>query len=65
MAQSIVKQKYKGDITIVPPVPLYKLSEIMGNPQPDMILEYTILGERATWSCNSNLIYYVKSIFLF
>jgi hypothetical protein len=50
-AQSIVKQKYTGDITIVSPIPLSKLGEIMQNPTPEMILYYTMIGERATFPC--------------
>lgn len=46
-----MRQKYSGDITIVPSVPLYKLTELISNPDPEMVLYYTTMGEKATWSC--------------
>ncbi|KAJ3397522.1 hypothetical protein HDU92_007185 [Lobulomyces angularis] len=48
-AQSMVRQRYTGDITIIPSIPLSNLTEIMGNPNPELILYYSLLGEAATY----------------
>ncbi|ORZ31495.1 acyl transferase/acyl hydrolase/lysophospholipase [Catenaria anguillulae PL171] len=48
-AQSIVSQKYMGDITIIPEVQVSDFVNILTNPTPKSMLESTLKGERATW----------------
>nr|KAJ3421245.1 hypothetical protein HK105_004130 [Polyrhizophydium stewartii] len=47
--KSIVCQKYWGDITIVPYLPWSKYPLILANPTTDMVTDYIIDGEHATW----------------
>lgn len=46
----ILKQRYIGDITILPQAPLLQgLYRLLSNPTPDFMLEAMRRGERATW----------------
>ncbi|KAK5672534.1 Lipase 5 [Batrachochytrium dendrobatidis] len=47
--KSIICQKYWGDITIVPYVPWTKYPQVLSNPTVQIITDYMIDGERATW----------------
>ncbi|KAH6564428.1 hypothetical protein BASA61_007516 [Batrachochytrium salamandrivorans] len=47
--KSIICQKYWGDITIVPHLPWRKFARVLSNPTVDMVIDYTIDGERAIW----------------
>ncbi|KAK6332949.1 hypothetical protein TWF718_010777 [Orbilia javanica] len=48
-AKSILSQKYAGDITIFPEVPLIDLQKLIKNPTPEFMIEAGLRGERATW----------------
>ncbi|KAF3922581.1 hypothetical protein AA313_de0201597 [Arthrobotrys entomopaga] len=48
-AKSILSQKYAGDITIFPEVPLADLQKLIKNPTPEFMLEAGLRGEKATW----------------
>ncbi|KAF3177543.1 hypothetical protein TWF788_007745 [Orbilia oligospora] len=48
-AKSILSQKYAGDITIFPEVPLVDLQKLIKNPTPEFMIEAGLRGERATW----------------
>lgn len=47
--QSILSQKYSGDITILPEIGLIELPRLLSNPSADFMLRSCIAGERATW----------------
>lgn len=47
--QSILSQKYSGDITILPEMGLLELPRLLSNPSADFMLRSSIAGERATW----------------
>ncbi|RGB35174.1 acyl transferase/acyl hydrolase/lysophospholipase [Rhizophagus diaphanus] len=47
--QSIMSQRYYGDITIVPNISHSDFLKILSNPTPETIREATLKGERATW----------------
>ena len=46
---SIVDQKYSGDITIYPEIPLRDFPRVLTNPTSDFIAESCLRGQRATW----------------
>jgi TAG lipase/steryl ester hydrolase/phospholipase A2/LPA acyltransferase len=48
-AQSILSQKYSGDITILPEISYAQFPKILTNPTTDFMLRAMISGERATW----------------
>ncbi|MFZ5697423.1 MAG: DUF3336 domain-containing protein [Pseudomonadota bacterium] len=48
-AQSVVAQKYVGDINIVPPRRPSNVLRIFRNPSTDDVREFVETGERATW----------------
>ncbi|EPS42157.1 hypothetical protein H072_3978 [Dactylellina haptotyla CBS 200.50] len=48
-AKSILSQKYAGDITIFPEVPLADLQKLIKNPTPEFMIEASLRGEKATW----------------
>lgn len=48
--QSIMSQKYSGDITIVPEIDYSDFLKVMSNPTLDYVLDCVHRGERATWS---------------
>lgn len=48
-AQSIVSQRYMGDITIIPNIHISDYMKIVSNPTPESILAATLKGEKATW----------------
>ncbi|CAG8767450.1 10105_t:CDS:2, partial [Funneliformis caledonium] len=47
--QSIMSQRYYGDITIVPNLSYTDFLKILSNPTPQSMREATLRGERATW----------------
>ncbi|KAI8972459.1 acyl transferase/acyl hydrolase/lysophospholipase [Pilobolus umbonatus] len=47
--QSIMSQKYSGDITIIPEIEYSDFLKILSNPTPSYALNCTMKGERATW----------------
>ncbi|OAA73666.1 Acyl transferase/acyl hydrolase/lysophospholipase [Cordyceps fumosorosea ARSEF 2679] len=47
--QSILSQKYSGDITILPEIGLGELPGLLSNPSAEFMLRSSIAGERATW----------------
>ncbi|KAI9219552.1 acyl transferase/acyl hydrolase/lysophospholipase [Blastocladiella britannica] len=47
--QSIVSQKYLGDVTIIPDIDVVDFGNVMTNPTPKSMIASTIKGERATW----------------
>lgn len=47
--QSILSQKYSGDITIIPEVGMHDLPRLLVNPNADFMLRSCVSGERATW----------------
>ncbi|CAI2174449.1 6715_t:CDS:10 [Funneliformis geosporum] len=49
MNQSIMSQRYYGDITIVPNLSYTDFLKILSNPTPESMREATLRGERATW----------------
>ncbi|KAF3909228.1 hypothetical protein ABW20_dc0103548 [Dactylellina cionopaga] len=48
-AKSILSQKYAGDITIFPEVPLVDLQKLIKNPTPEFMLDAGLKGEKASW----------------
>jgi TAG lipase/steryl ester hydrolase/phospholipase A2/LPA acyltransferase len=48
-AQSILSQKYSGDITILPEISYAQFPKILTNPTTDFMLQAMLSGERATW----------------
>ncbi|KAJ1963578.1 Lipase 5 [Dispira parvispora] len=49
VVQSVLAQKYTGDITILPWVSLGDYWTVIVNPTLDILTRYMRLGERATW----------------
>ncbi|TPX70181.1 hypothetical protein SpCBS45565_g01886 [Spizellomyces sp. 'palustris'] len=47
--RTILSQRYYGDITIVPSIRMADFTRILGNPDPEMMIYCSNLGERATW----------------
>ncbi|OBZ89905.1 Lipase 4 [Choanephora cucurbitarum] len=47
--QSIMSQKYSGDITIIPDIGYSDFFRVLSNPTQDMVEECIQRGERATW----------------
>ncbi|KAI9103145.1 acyl transferase/acyl hydrolase/lysophospholipase [Phlyctochytrium arcticum] len=47
--RTILSQRYTGDITIVPWVRYVDYLRLLGNPDPEMYIYCSNLGERATW----------------
>ncbi|KAK3321985.1 patatin-domain-containing protein [Apodospora peruviana] len=47
--QSILSQRYSGDITILPEIAIQDLPRILKNPTSDFMLRNCRIGERATW----------------
>jgi TAG lipase/steryl ester hydrolase/phospholipase A2/LPA acyltransferase len=45
----VLSQRYSGDITILPEIPLNDLPLILKNPTPEFMLRNCMIGERATW----------------
>ena len=48
-AQSVVRQKYSGDINIVPPRRPQNIFKILKNATPKDIADFIEMGERTTW----------------
>tara|TARA_R110001599_G_scaffold60489_6_gene168114 strand:- start:246 stop:1712 length:1467 start_codon:yes stop_codon:yes gene_type:complete len=48
-AYSMMSQNYYGDVTVAPKYKLGHYMKIMSNPEPQMIKELMLEGERATW----------------
>ncbi|KAL2264165.1 hypothetical protein VTK26DRAFT_1283 [Humicola hyalothermophila] len=47
--RSVLSQKYCGDITILPEIPVRDMPLILKNPTPEFMIRNCLLGERATW----------------
>ena len=47
--QTILSQKYSGDITILPEIAMNDLPKLLSNPTVDFMLRSCVAGERATW----------------
>lgn len=47
--QSIMSQKYSGDITIVPEIGYSDFLKVLSNPTIDYTMECVRRGEKATW----------------
>ncbi|CAG8459034.1 12984_t:CDS:10 [Ambispora leptoticha] len=47
--QSMMSQRYYGDITIVPHISYANFLNLLSNPSPQLVEEATLRGERATW----------------
>lgn len=47
--QSVLSQKYSGDITILPEMGINELPRLLVNPSADFMLRCCLAGERATW----------------
>lgn len=47
--QSIMSQKYSGDITIIPKVGYSDFLKVLSNPTNETVMESITRGERATW----------------
>lgn len=45
----ILSQRYSGDITILPEIPVNDLPLILKNPTPEFMLRSCVIGEKATW----------------
>jgi TAG lipase/steryl ester hydrolase/phospholipase A2/LPA acyltransferase len=48
-AQSVLSQKYSGDITILPEISYANFPRILKNPNTEFMLQAMLSGERATW----------------
>jgi NTE family protein len=48
-AYSMMSQNYYGDVTVAPKYKLGHYMKILSNPEPQMIRELMLEGERATW----------------
>lgn len=48
--QSIMSQKYSGDITIVPEVGYSDFLKVLSNPTTEYVIDCVKRGEQATWS---------------
>jgi len=47
--QSILEQKYYGDITIVPEITSSDYMKLIASPTPETVIDCAIRGEKATW----------------
>ncbi|KAI8149462.1 acyl transferase/acyl hydrolase/lysophospholipase [Fennellomyces sp. T-0311] len=47
--QSIISQKYSGDITIIPDIGYGDFLKVLSNPTNDVVMDSIVRGERATW----------------
>ncbi|CDH56994.1 patatin family [Lichtheimia corymbifera JMRC:FSU:9682] len=47
--QSIMSQKYSGDITIIPDIGYGDFLKVLSNPTDESVIEAIIRGEQATW----------------
>lgn len=47
--QTILSQKYSGDINILPDISMQDLPRLLKNPTTEFMLRACLLGERATW----------------
>lgn len=47
--QSVLSQKYSGDINIIPDISAHDLPRILKNPDFDFMLRICLVGEKATW----------------
>ncbi|KAM0551851.1 hypothetical protein ACHAPJ_008187 [Fusarium lateritium] len=47
--QSVLSQKYSGDINILPEMSINDLPRLMRNPSPEFMMRACLMGERATW----------------
>ncbi|GAB1317378.1 Lipase 5 [Madurella fahalii] len=45
----VLSQRYSGDITILPEIPMNDLPLILKNPTPEFMLRSCVIGEKATW----------------
>ncbi|OCK83476.1 patatin-domain-containing protein [Lepidopterella palustris CBS 459.81] len=48
-ARSVLNQRYSGDITISPAIPLALFPKVLTNPTTEYMLQCMLTGERATW----------------
>lgn len=48
-AKAVLSQKYTGDITILPEIPLGDYGILLKNPTPEFMHRSTLCGQRATW----------------
>ncbi|KAI9796764.1 MAG: hypothetical protein M1833_006004 [Piccolia ochrophora] len=48
-AQSVLRQKYSGDITIFPEISYADFPRMLKNPTTEFMLQATLSGSRATW----------------
>lgn len=47
--QSVLSQKYSGDINILPEMSINDLPRLLRNPSPEFMMRACLMGERATW----------------
>jgi TAG lipase/steryl ester hydrolase/phospholipase A2/LPA acyltransferase len=47
--QSVLSQKYSGDINILPDMGINDLPRLLRNPSPEFMMRACLMGERATW----------------
>ncbi|KAI9688993.1 MAG: hypothetical protein M1822_000730 [Bathelium mastoideum] len=47
--QSVLSQRYSGDITIFPEIPYSHFPKVLKNPTTEFMLQAMLAGERATW----------------
>lgn len=47
--QSVLSQRYSGDINILPEIAMQDIPRILVNPNSDFMLRSCLAGERATW----------------
>jgi TAG lipase/steryl ester hydrolase/phospholipase A2/LPA acyltransferase len=47
--QSILSQKYSGDINILPEISMQDLPRLLANPSTEFMQRTCLIGERATW----------------
>lgn len=45
----VLSQRYSGNITILPEIPVNDLPLILKNPTPEFMLRNCLIGEKATW----------------
>ncbi len=48
-ASSIIEQDYRGNITILPKVTVWRYAHVTGNPNLEAVTRFIQEGERATW----------------
>jgi hypothetical protein len=46
---SIIKQRYTGDITIVPNINLSEYLQLVSNPKNPTLIHHVLTGQQATW----------------